>query len=128
PLLVEGNTDENTMIIAEFAKSISSIVKIVQEEERFNLNAAAVIACNFTNYLYSIAEEFCENENADFNLLKPLIMETATRVMTGSPRELQTGPAVRKDIQTLDRHLRILQKYPKLRTTYMRLTDGIMNP
>lgn len=128
PILIDANTDENLQILKNFSLSISNNVSVVADQERFILHAAAVIVSNFTNYLYAIAEEFCYNEKADFNLLKPLILETAKRVVTHSPKEVQTGPAVRKDIQTLDKHLRLLSKYPKLRTTYMRLTDGIMNP
>ncbi len=78
--------------------------------------------------MYSIAEDYCKKEKVDFNILKPLIMETAQRVMEHSPAEVQTGPAVRKDIQTMDKHLRLLVNYPKLRTTYLRITDSIMNP
>lgn len=128
PLLIDANTEENIEALKNFALSISNNVSVVGDQERFILHAAAVIVSNFTNYLYSIAEDFCIKENADFNLLKPLIMETAQRIASHSPKEVQTGPAIRKDIQTLDKHLRLLNKYPKLRTTYMRLTDGIMNP
>jgi hypothetical protein len=95
---------------------------------RLRLHTAAVIVNNFTNYLYSVAEVFCEKEMVDFNLLKPLIKETADRIMDNSPREVQTGPAVRKDITTLDKHLRLLAAHPKVRTLYMRMTDGIMHP
>jgi predicted short-subunit dehydrogenase-like oxidoreductase (DUF2520 family) len=98
-----------------------------RDEERLKLHTAAVIVSNFTNHLYSLAEEFCSNEKVEFNMLKPLIIETAQRIMHESPSKVQTGPAVRKDIQTLDKHLRLLTNYPKLRTTYLRLTDSIMN-
>ena len=128
PLLIDANTEANISILKTFALSISNNVSLVKDQERFILHAAAVIVSNFTNYLYGIAEDFCIKEKADFNLLKPLITETAKRVVLHSPKEVQTGPAIRKDIQTLDKHLRLLNKYPKLRTTYMRLTDGIMNP
>ena len=73
-------------------------------------------------------EDYCRKENLDFKLLIPLIQETSLRLITISPSIAQTGPAARKDIQTLDKHLRILSNYPKLRTTYLRLTDSIMNP
>jgi hypothetical protein len=63
-----------------------------------------------------------------FKMLIPLILETAYRVQAVSPSKVQTGPAVRKDIITLDKHLRILAAHPKLRTMYLRLTDSIMNP
>jgi predicted short-subunit dehydrogenase-like oxidoreductase (DUF2520 family) len=128
PFLIDGNNEEVIKAIYEFASSLSPDVQVINDEGRLKLHVAAVIVSNFTNHLYAIAEDFCKSEFVDFNLLKPLIMETAARIKNQSPGDVQTGPAVRKDIQTLDKHLRILSNYPKLRTTYMRLTDSIMNP
>ena len=128
PLLVDGNSPDMIAFLKNFAGSLSSFVEHAGDEQRLRLHAAAVIVSNFTNHLYSLGEEFCIKEQVNFNLLKPLILETAHRIMNASPTQVQTGPAVRKDIQTLDKHLRLLNNHPKLRTTYMRLTDSIMNP
>lgn len=128
PFLVDGNNDGTKAWLKEFAQTFSDNVREASDEERLKLHTAAVIVSNFTNHLYAIAEDFCGKENLDFDMLKPLIMETAHRIRHASPSEVQTGPAVRKDIHTLDKHLRTLSAYPKLRTTYMRLTDSIMNP
>lgn len=128
PFLVDGNNEAVIKAIYDFAKTLSPNVHVVNDENRIKLHAAAVIVSNFTNHLYAIAEDFCSHEHVDFNLLKPLILETALRIRNQSPGAVQTGPAVRKDIQTLDKHLRLLSNYPKLRTTYLRLTDSIMNP
>jgi predicted short-subunit dehydrogenase-like oxidoreductase (DUF2520 family) len=128
PFLVDG-VDEGVMeYIYSFARSLSGNVQRTNDEDRLKLHAAAVIVNNFTNHLYGLAEEFCKKENVNFDLLKPLIMETAHRILFMSPSAVQTGPAVRKDIHTLDKHLRLFSNYPKLRTTYLRLTDSIMNP
>lgn len=128
PFLVDGNNPYTIKAIHDFANTLSGNVKAVNDEDRLKLHAAAVIVSNFTNHLYAIAEDFCNKEHVDFNLLKPLIMETASRIRNQSPVDVQTGPAVRKDILTLDKHLRLLANHPKLKTTYMRLTDSIMNP
>ncbi|MEP7163720.1 MAG: DUF2520 domain-containing protein [Ferruginibacter sp.] len=128
PFLIDGNNEAVIKAIYEFAATLSPDVQVINDEDRLKLHTAAVIVSNFTNHLYAIAEDFCRQEHINFNLLKPLIMETAARIKNQSPGDVQTGPAARKDIQTLDKHLRILTNYPKLRTTYMRLTDSIMNP
>lgn len=128
PFLVDGNTPDVTEFIRVFALSLSPHVTVTNDDERLKLHTAAVIVSNFTNHLYAIAEDFCVNEKIDFGLLKPLILETAQRLENISPSAVQTGPAIRKDIHTLDKHLRLLSAYPKLRTTYLRLTDSIMNP
>ncbi len=127
PFLIEGNNEETIEFIKTFAGTLSKTVTIQNAEQRLRLHASAVIVNNFTNYLFSVAEKFCIDEKVDFNLLLPLIKQTAARVQNHSPLSMQTGPAVRGDITTLDKHLRLLTEYPKLRTLYMRLTDGIMN-
>ena len=128
PFLVDGCNEEITGIIENFAKTISYSVEIAGDEERLKLHAAAVVVSNFTNHLYAIAEDFCSKEKVNFNLLLPLIIETAQRTRYSLPSKVQTGPAIRKDIQTLDKHLRLFTAHPKMRTTYLRLTDSIMNP
>jgi predicted short-subunit dehydrogenase-like oxidoreductase (DUF2520 family) len=128
PLLVDGNDGATTDFIESFARSISPDVQRMGDEARLKLHAAAVVVSNFTNHLYAITEDFCSKENVDFDMLKPLIIETAERIKEASPSRVQTGPAIRKDILTLDKHLRLFTAHPKLRTMYLRLTDSIMNP
>ncbi|MEO6403968.1 MAG: Rossmann-like and DUF2520 domain-containing protein [Ferruginibacter sp.] len=128
PFLIDGNTEEVIHEVSQLALSISNTVSRETDEKRLVLHTAAVMVNNFTNHLYTLAEDLCKQEGVDFNLLKPLIMETAKRIHEHSPSELQTGPALRKDIHTLDKHLRLLSAYPKIRTMYLRITDSIMNP
>ena len=128
PLMIDGNNDHSRYHINEFAKTISSVVSFADDEHRLKLHTAAVLSSNFANHLFCLAKEFCDNEKIDFKLLVPLIEETANRLHNFSPCDMQTGPAARKDIATLDKHLRLLTAYPKLRTLYLRMTDSIMNP
>ena len=127
PFLIEANNENTLYIIETFARSLSDDVQIEKEEKRLRMHAAAVIVSNFTNYLYGMAETFCKEENIDFNLLKPLIVETATRIEHNSALDVQTGPAKRGDVSTLSKHLRLLDNHPKLRVLYTRMSDGIMN-
>lgn len=128
PLLIDANSDDAITLIEDFAKSISSYVQKVAEEERFKLHVAGVFVNNFTNHLYAVAEDFCIKENLDFQLLFPLIQSTAARIKEISPKKIQTGPAYRNDVFTLDKHLRLLASHPKLKYLYLKLTDSIMNP
>jgi predicted short-subunit dehydrogenase-like oxidoreductase (DUF2520 family) len=127
PLLVNGNTVENTAIIESLARSISNNVSIANDEQRLKLHVAAVIVSNFTNHLYALAEDFCNKENVDFKMLLPLIQQTAARLKDHAATDVQTGPAIRNDVFTLDKHLRILTGYPKLKYVYLKLTDSIMS-
>ena len=126
PFLIDGSTEETLTLTEDFAGSLSGNIARASDEERLKLHVAAVIVSNFTNHLYALAEEFCAKEKVDFKMLAPLILETAQRVQTHSPMEVQTGPALRNDIFTLDKHLRILADHPRLRYVYLKLTDSIM--
>ena len=126
PFLIDGNTEESKTLIEDFAKTLSANVSKASDDERLKLHVAAVIVSNFTNHLYALAQDFCKKENINFKLLAPLIKETAERVETISPAEAQTGPAVRKDAFTLDKHLRLLANHPELKYIYLKLTDSIM--
>jgi len=127
PLLVDANNEANKLIIQSLAEEISGHVSFADDEERLKLHVAAVVVSNFTNHLYALAEDFCQKEKVDFKMLLPLIKETAYRVTEHSPKDLQTGPAFRNDIFTLDKHLRSLSAYPRLKYVYLKLTDSILN-
>jgi predicted short-subunit dehydrogenase-like oxidoreductase (DUF2520 family) len=128
PFLVDGNTDATTGLVEAFAKTLSPVVRRTTDEERLKLHVAGVVVNNFTNHLYTLTHEFCQKENIDFNLLYPLIEETTSRIKQYTPKEMQTGPALRNDVFTLDKHLRILATHPKLKYLYLKLTDSIINP
>ncbi len=128
PLLIDAINDYSIEKINAFARSISPVVSYTQDEQRLKLHIGAVLTSNFSNHLYCLALDYCNKENIDFSLLQPLIEETATRLKEHSPCDMQTGPAERKDVITLDKHLRLLTTHPKLRTLYLRMTDSIMNP
>lgn len=128
PLLITGNSTNVISNLEQFALSLSSTVAIVNDEQRMKLHVAAVFVSNFTNHLYKLAADYCDKEGLDFKMLQPLIEETALRLRYHLPVDMQTGPASRKDIVTLDKHLRILSQHPALKTVYLRMTDSIMNP
>lgn len=127
PFLIDGNTNDITTFIEDFARSLSSNVCRATDDERLKLHVAAVVVSNFTNHLYALAESFCAEEKVDFKLLLPLIKETADRIAFISPSDAQTGPAIRNDVFTLDKHLRLLKDHPKLKTIYLKLTDSIIH-
>jgi predicted short-subunit dehydrogenase-like oxidoreductase (DUF2520 family) len=126
PFLIEANNGDSFNMVEVFANTLSEKVQYLPEEKRIRLNAGAVVVSNFTNYLYGLTETFCKKEGVDFDLLKPLIVETATRIQNVSPIEVQTGPAIRKDISTLERHLRLLSPHPSLKIWYTRFSDAII--
>lgn len=126
PFLIDGNTDDVREIINRFALSLSNNVTHAQDGDRLKHHAAAVIVNNFTNHLYTLTDTFCRKENISFKTLLPLIKETTSRLSSFSPALLQTGPAFRKDKETMDKHLDIFQDYPDLKKIYETLSESIM--
>ena len=125
PLLVDGITPEVLRQVEEFAKTLSGIVGQANDQQRVKLHVAAVFSCNFTNYMYLQSAAFCEKEGLDFGLLQPLIEETATRLRQFHPSEVFTGPIVRGDTETVNKHLSLLEAYPDLHRLYSEMADKI---
>lgn len=126
PFLVDGNTRDTLHRVLGFAKTLSGNVTEANDSERLNYHVAAVFVNNFTNHLYTLAELFCKKERIDFKNLYPLIDETTRRMKTNSPYLTQTGPAIRDDIFTLNRHLQALASKPDLKYIYLKLTESII--
>ena len=118
PLLINANRPEDLSVIADFSRTISPQVQEADDTTRLKLHVAATSVNNFANWLYTQAELFCGQEKLDFSLLYPLISETSQRLQRYSPRDVQTGPAVRGDQGTIRRHLEILNNYKDLRELY----------
>jgi predicted short-subunit dehydrogenase-like oxidoreductase (DUF2520 family) len=124
-LLVNANTEENLALIQDFARSVSPMVYIADDRQREQLHIAAVIVSNFTNHLYSLAADYCKNRDLDFRMLIPLITEVANRLNQIPPQEAQTGPALRKDMPTIQKHLAELKDFPELQRLYGIFTESI---
>ena len=126
PFLVEGNNKETLQQVTAFAKTLSDKVILTNDSERLLYHIAAVFVGNFTNHLMAMAESFCEKEKLDFNVLVPLINEVTYKANYYSPHEVQTGPAIREDIVTLNRHLQALSPHVDLKYIYLKLSESIL--
>lgn len=127
PFFIEASDPSTYASIEELASSLSALVYPSDAAMRRNLHVAAVFVCNFVNHMYVIGEGLMKEHNLDFGVLKPLIAETAQKVLeNSSPTALQTGPAVREDSSTLERHLSLLADHPDLQQLYRAITDHII--
>jgi len=118
PLLIDAQDPADLEIIETFAASIARQVQRAGDDYRLKCHVAAVVVNNFSNYLYTAADDFCRREKVDFGLLLPLIRETAARLERYPPRDVQTGPAIRGDAGTMKRHLELLAGYPSIKSLY----------
>jgi predicted short-subunit dehydrogenase-like oxidoreductase (DUF2520 family) len=125
PLCLEANSPENLQRLKQIAGALSTMVYEVSGEQRKILHLSAVFACNFVNHLYDLGRGILKEHQLDFELLRPLILETAEKVQSALPMEVQTGPAVRDDQETMTRHLALLENRPDLQEIYKILSNGI---
>jgi predicted short-subunit dehydrogenase-like oxidoreductase (DUF2520 family) len=124
PICIEAQSKQSLEILITLGHSISENVHHIDSEQRKKLHLAAVFVNNFTNYLYDVGESLCLDEGLSFDLLKPLILETAEKVQRLSPKEAQTGPARRNDSESMEAHLELLNNEEHI-TLYKLLSQAI---
>lgn len=125
PFLIEGNTADDLCLIEELASDLSNTVVKMNSEDRMRLHIGAVMVSNFTNYLYARTAEYYKDQKLDFRLLLPLMKESVSRLEYVDPVEMQTGPAVRNDQPTIQKHLRLLSDKKDLAELYKRFSEEI---
>jgi len=124
PICIEVIEKMDFIVLKSLASALKSKSHKVNTNQRRALHLAAVYVNNFTNQLYRVAHEITESEGVDFNILKPLILETAKKMQVLSPYMAQTGPAKRNDKKTIKKHLKLLENEHH-KTIYELLTFSI---
>jgi len=126
PLLVEGGTAQDVEELICIARNLSKNVQQVNSEKRMLLHIAAVFACNFSNHMLAVSAQLTRELGLEFDLLKPLIRETFEKALSAeNPAEVQTGPAVRGDVNTVQKHIKALEKYPLWQQIYRLVSESI---
>jgi predicted short-subunit dehydrogenase-like oxidoreductase (DUF2520 family) len=126
PVCLEAENENDLQILKQLAHSISNAVYEINSEQRKALHVAAVFVNNFVNYLYQMGNEICDANAIPFEILKPLIQETANKIATLSPKNAQTGPAKRNDLKTIAAHEEFL-KDENQAAIYKLLTQSLQN-
>jgi predicted short-subunit dehydrogenase-like oxidoreductase (DUF2520 family) len=127
PFFVESDNDDTEAVVMTLAKAISKKVFKISSAERKALHVAAVFASNFTNHMLAISQEIMEENDMDFELLKPLIVETINKSLEIGPVDAQTGPAKRGDLKILDKHIAFLQNDKKREQIYKIISQHILD-
>ncbi|WP_372949850.1 Rossmann-like and DUF2520 domain-containing protein [Mariniphaga sp.] len=125
PVFIEANSLENEKRLIQIAEKLSDQVTVLNSEKRLNLHISAVFACNFVNHFYAIAAEVLKSNEIPFEVLKPLILETARKVQELEPALAQTGPAVRFDENVISKHLEALLPFPEFQKLYEMVSESI---
>jgi predicted short-subunit dehydrogenase-like oxidoreductase (DUF2520 family) len=124
PCFLEASDAETLHVIRSLAESISDHVELADSAKRKKIHLAAVLACNFTNHCYRLAEKVLEEEQIDFKLFLPLIDETAHKVAHLSPRQAQTGPMMRWDTGVMQMQIDLLSD-ERTKQIYRLMADSI---
>ena len=124
PICLETLVRTDYSLLKNLATRISDRTKRVNSDQRASLHLAAVFVNNFTNQIYRVAQEITESKSAEFDMLKPLILETANKIQDISPYKAQTGPAKRNDKKTIKKHLKALDNEHH-KAIYKLLTESI---
>ena len=125
PILITAELPDVRKTLISLASTITQSVYTVSDDQKSRLHLAAVFANNFTNHMLALAEKICKDHGLSFDILKPLIQETCTKALDVGPGESQTGPAIRRDEKTIDKHLDLLQYQPQLAEIYRLITESI---
>ncbi|QOD61561.1 DUF2520 domain-containing protein [Polaribacter haliotis] len=125
PFCLETENGSDYKLLETVAKSIGKKIYNVNSEQRKALHVAAVFVNNFTNQMYKIGNDICDEHKVPFEILQPLIQETALKIETLSPKKAQTGPAIRNDKKTIKNHLELLHK--EQQKIYKLITKSIQN-
>jgi len=126
PICIEANNDEFSKQLRFLAGELSKTVQFVSSKQRKKIHIAAVIANNFTNYLYSVAHDIAVEADVPFNLLLPLIKQSTSKLNGDDPFIFQTGPAKRNDLKLINDHLEILKGHEETAELYKYLSDMII--
>ncbi len=127
PVMLDASDTATLDRLKEFCLLWAQEVALANDEQRLKMHVAAVFSSNFTTFMYVMAESFCNNEQLNFRLLLPLIEETCSRLQHHSPADVQTGPALRRDIQTINIHIDLLSQYPRLQGMYKVISAEILD-
>jgi predicted short-subunit dehydrogenase-like oxidoreductase (DUF2520 family) len=125
PMCIEAQNESDLGLLNQLGNSISNNVLAISSEKREKIHLSAVIVNNFVNYLYQVGNDLMQEQSLSFDLLKPLILETANKINTLSPAEAQTGPAKRNDKKTIEKQLHLLKDSP-YKDIYQDITNSIL--
>ena len=125
PILWEGNNKLADEKLENLSQLLSQIVTKSDEKQRLSMHLAAVVVNNFSNHLYAEAHRFCKSNHVSFDLLIPIIEETTKKIKQLDPKESQTGPASRGDIETIQRH-KAIPMTEELKDIYSLFTSQLL--
>ena len=126
PIFVEAGSDDSLNFLTSIGNELSHNVSYLNSEKRLLLHISGVFACNFTNHILALTYRLANENGIDFKVLQPLVEETVIKAFTANPKDVQTGPAIRNDISTMNKHSELLGNFDEqLQRIYNELSLSI---
>lgn len=125
PFLLEGSSVQVIDLLDDIIGLLSKNVYHVSSEDRKRIHLAAVFVSNFANHTYTLGAELAKDSGLPFEVLLPLIDETAEKVHSVPPQQAQSGPAIRHDANVMAMHQQMLEGKPMMQKIYELMSDSI---
>jgi len=126
PVCIEAGDPDSEESLAALAGKISSRVLRLDEPGRRLIHLAAVFSANFSNFMYTVAEDLLVENGIPFGYLNPLIEATARNSRGKDLIRSQTGPAARNDRDVIDHQRELLRNQPDYLALYDLITENIL--
>jgi len=126
PFLIEAKDESTFQTLVNLAGSLGGKAFFADSERRKLLHVSAVFVNNFTNFMLTEGIEIASGAGFSPEILEPLIRETISKALENGPSFSQTGPAIRKDFETIEKHMELLSFSPDLQKLYSEVTQSIL--
>ena len=127
PFLLESSDRQSSDILADLVAAVGGRSYFVNTDQRILVHLAAVFICNFSNHMLTLGKQISGKAGVPFDIFYPLLQETTSKAMDLGPEKSQTGPALRNDRNTIEKHLELLSFSPELRKMYNEISMSIIN-
>jgi predicted short-subunit dehydrogenase-like oxidoreductase (DUF2520 family) len=125
PFFIEASAGDTLALLSDIVESIGGKPYFIDSEHRILLHLAAVFTCNFTNHMLTAGNDIAAKAGFSFDVLLPLLSETIQKAIELGPEKSQTGPALRNDINTIEKHLDLLSFSPEFQRVYKEVSRSI---
>lgn len=126
PIIVHAEDPTTLKVLKKVASVLSKEVYVYDDAQRKALHLAAVFGSNFTNHLLKIVKDISEAEGLDFHMFRSLVQNTVEKAFDIGPEQGQTGPAIRNDKPTMQKHMDMLEGSQDLERIYELMSKHII--
>lgn len=125
PFFIESNNNSDLKLLIKIAHSISNNVNVIDSDKRKYLHLSAIFCNNFVNHFCTLADTILKEQDISFKVMMPLLNETINKLQDLTPSEAQTGPAIRYDVNVINKHISMLSHNKDIMELYSLISENI---